>query len=365
MSSGKHITLTITEACNLHCIYCYEGYKTTRKMDFETAVGILNVELNTDDDFEFVEIAFHGGEPLLEFDLIRRICEYTWERTFKHRYFFFATTNGTLLNDEMKAWFTKYSDRIMLGLSFDGSPEVHNHNRSNSYDKIDIRFFQRLWPNQPIKMTISDYTVPRLSKSIKHIHQLGFRVLANFAFGINWENTDLDVLDDELTSLIDYYVENPNIEVCSLLNQKFENIDSNFHRWCGAGINMKVYDVSGQPYPCHFFQEFAIGDRKSYAAKGIDFSDDRLFVDQKCSGCKLLPLCPTCYGFNYATTGSVSERDEGMCLLTKHCILAASMLLYKKLKRYSDEELSLTAEQRNNLMHGIYVVQKALAEGND
>ena len=138
MENGKHITLTVTEACNLSCVYCYESYKNTRKMSFQTAIDILENELNTDEKLDYVEVAFHGGEPLLEFELIKQICEYAWNHDYKQHFYFFATTNGTLLTPTMKSWFSANANRFFLGLSLDGTEEVHNHNRSNSYSKIDF-----------------------------------------------------------------------------------------------------------------------------------------------------------------------------------------------------------------------------------
>lgn len=362
MENVKHITLTLTEACNLRCVYCYEAYKNTRNMTFEKAVEILDTELNADDEFDYVEIAFHGGEPLLEYELLHNICEYVWAHSYKHNYYFFATTNGTQLTDAMKQWFSENSYRIMLGLSLDGTPLVHNHNRSNSYSKIDFDFFIKHWPQQPVKMTISDFTVNYLSSSIQHIHELGFQVTANFAFGIDWSSTNLDRLDAELANLVEYYLQHPELEVCSLLNQSFQNIGAHFQRWCGAGTSMRVYDVDGKLFPCHFFQGFAIGDEKSKASESIDFRDDRLFINNTCKECVLLPMCPTCYGFNFASTGDIAKRDEGICELTKHCVLAASYLAYQRLKQQDNDQLHISDEIRSAMMHGIYEVQRYFAD---
>lgn len=364
-NNGKHVTLTLTEQCNLNCVYCYEEYKSDRKMAYDTAIGIINQELEDWEAFDYVEIAFHGGEPLLEFELMKSICEYTWANSKASNYYFFATTNGTLLNDEMKAWLLQYKEKIMLGLSLDGTPEVHNHNRSGSYEQIDFDFFKTLWPNQPVKMTISDYSAERLAKATRHIHDLGFKVSSNFAFGENWVNYDAAGFDKELSILIDYYLENPSVEPCSLLTQKFDIIDADLQRWCGAGTSMKVYDVEGKQYPCHFFEGFAIGNERSKESETVDFNNDELFMDPDCEGCVLYPLCPTCYGYNYATTGDVAKRDKGLCKLTQHCIAAASMLMYRKLERYSNAELSLSEDKRKEMLHGIYVVQNYLRSMNN
>ena len=362
MEKSKHVTLTLTEACNLKCVYCYEAFKSPRTMLFETAVAILDRELNAEDDFDYVEVAFHGGEPMLEYDLLRSICEYAWAHEYRHKYYFFATTNGTLITEERRRWFLENRDRIILGLSLDGTPLVHNLNRSDSYDRICIPFFKTAWPNQPVKMTLSRNSMLYLSESVIHIHSLGFRVLANFAFSVDWkEEFIVNALDDALEKLMDYYMEHPETEICSLLNQDFHMIGAQFKRWCGAGTSMRVYDVSGKVYPCHFFQGFAIGEEKACSAEKIDFLNDDLFTDERCKSCPLLPMCPTCYGFNFAATGNIAKRDEGMCVLTQHCILAASCLAYKRLKAFDNGTLGITEEMRNARLRGIYEVQRHFA----
>lgn len=75
MNVHKDVTLTITEACNLNCIYCYENHKSKRKMNFEIAKRILDYELTADDGSKKVTIDFFGGEPFLHFELIQEVCE--------------------------------------------------------------------------------------------------------------------------------------------------------------------------------------------------------------------------------------------------------------------------------------------------
>jgi len=64
----------------------------------------------------------------------------------------------------MKNWFTANNDLFVLGLSLDGTRNTHNHNRSNSFDDIDIDFFLKTYPNQGVKMTLSEYSLPQLTE---------------------------------------------------------------------------------------------------------------------------------------------------------------------------------------------------------
>lgn len=124
-SKIRTLMLMVTSSCNLNCVYCYESHKTSHKMDFDTAKrAILDVFDET--GFDGVSIQFMGGEPLLAFPLIKDVSEWLWSKNIKYPYSLFAATNGTLLNEDMKVWFTANKHRISLGLSFDGDVNESN-----------------------------------------------------------------------------------------------------------------------------------------------------------------------------------------------------------------------------------------------
>src|SRR5699024_10778466 len=132
-------TNCLTHNCNLDCVYCYQQHDTNMRMEFATARKCIDwIFDNIPDDMEGVEIGFIGGELLLEFDLIKQIVEYTCSKPIHENYIFYATTNGTVLTQEMKEWFIKHKHCFVLGLSLDGTPDTHNRNRCNSFDAIDI-----------------------------------------------------------------------------------------------------------------------------------------------------------------------------------------------------------------------------------
>lgn len=142
-------SLCITHNCNLNCIYCYQNHDKKRMM-LGTAKKCIdwifdNIPSYADGG---VEIGFIGGEPLLEFNLIKQIVAYTCSKPRNVNYMFFASTNGTLLDDEMKKWFAAHKNCFWLGLSVDGAKETQDNNRSNSFDAIDFDFFLQNWPEQ-------------------------------------------------------------------------------------------------------------------------------------------------------------------------------------------------------------------------
>jgi len=364
--SRKDVTLTITEACNLNCVYCYEEHKSRNEMTFETAKRIVDFELSVDDGTNQVTIDFFGGEPFMNFELIKRICNYTWSKDWPKQYIFFATTNGTLIHGEIEEWISKNKDLFWLGLSIDGNEYMQNINRCNSFSQIDLDYFLREWPEQAVKMTISRETLPYLAEGCIFLHEKGFKVTCNLAYGLDWSSADSQkTLSDQLMKLIDYYVEHPAISPCSMLDRRIEGFvekQAEFHKWCGAGTNMRVYSVAGACYPCQFFMPLSVGSEKAERSVEIDFEKDDALQDRMCDGCILIPICPTCYGSNYAKTGNVSKKDEGECKMNKLIILANSYLRYRLLTRYTDEELGITIQDRKRLTDAIVAIQNYIRD---
>ena len=79
----KIVTLTLTEACNLHCTYCYEHHSSNRIMNISTAKTIIDREFNDLVGYDSIEFDLFGGEPFLEFDLMRNITEYVCQKRSK------------------------------------------------------------------------------------------------------------------------------------------------------------------------------------------------------------------------------------------------------------------------------------------
>ena len=360
---NKSVTLTVTEACNLNCSYCYENHKSKKRMNLETAKRILDYELNLDDGFKGVTIDFFGGEPFLEFDLIRSVSEYLWSNDYKKPYTIFVSSNGTLVHGEIQSWLAKHKDRFSVGLSFDGNEYMQNVNRSNSFDTIDLDFFAKTWPDQGVKMTISLETLPYLYEGVKFLQEKGFIVNCNLAYGLDWSDESLrEILEEQLMKLIEHYVDDIKLRPCSMLNMEIGAVAYalEYAKWCGAGTQMRVYSPEGRLYPCHYFQPLSVGDELSEKSLKIDFSKAEELMDPECKNCSVLSVCPTCYGSNFASTGDVRKKDRNLCRLTKIMALANSYLWYEKLQKYSDEELEIDIERRKELTDSIAIIQKTI-----
>ena len=328
-------TICVTHSCNLNCVYCYQKHKDSVSMDFDTAKLCVDKIFQTynRDIYSGILLKFMGGEPLMEFDLLKQIYEYVHERYSDTKKMLFATTNGTLLNDEMKAWFHEHRKGFYLGLSIDGTAEVHNHNRSGSFDKIDTDIFVQNWPEQGVKMTISEYSIPRLAESIKYIHSLGFQKVrgVNLAEGnFHWDEENVvQELIHQLNELVDFYVENDNL-YNQIFDKQFELCEAKNRRkfkWCGTGVSCLFFDVDGEQYPCSYFTPMTFSQEELQQVLSLDFANESLFACDKCfKDCYIYPMCPTCAGANYQTNKDFSVKNDIHCKTQKLiCLFAAEL----------------------------------------
>ena len=351
----KYMMLTLTDKCNLQCIYCYEKNKTDAVMDKDFAIQAIEAELNGNDEYEAVEVAFHGGEPFLCFGMIKEICERIWAGTYKKKYYFFITTNGTLVAGEVQEWLFRNKDKIMCCLSIDGNSHMQDINRCGSFDRLDLEFFRRTWPQQEVKMTVSNETLPELYDGIVFLHECGFEIAENFGYGIDWNQADnVSILTRELSKLIRYYLDHPELKRCRLLSAPIEYLAydhlDNIH--CSIG-DMVVYSVDGRKYPCHFFLPNSVGDEMAEKSFRIDFTDKSIYQDPSCRNCKALNVCPTCYGANYAATGSPAIRDKTLCEMIKVSAKATAYLLYQIIDIHGISFLNLSPEKEKATLIGI------------
>lgn len=357
----RYVTLAVTESCNLRCSYCYEEFKSAKNMDRNTAKRIIDKEFGDLGEDEAICLDFFGGEPFVNFVLIEFVTDYIETNYSACSYILFVTTNGTLIHGEIKKWLLRH-ENFVCGLSLDGTKKMHDINRDNSYDRIDVDFFATQYPHQEIKMTVSEKTLPSFSEGVIFCHNKGFMVSANLAFGINWnDEKNIELLDRELHILIDYYLKNPNIKPCSMLD--FDIIpavltphEGYTRKWCGTGTSMHTYDVNGKLYPCQFFMPVSLGKEKSIESSDFNIPTEiplSLF-DSKCQNCEVINICPMCYGSNYAATGSFYSVDANMCKMTKIIMKARS---YFRARQLELKQIKLSPCEEADLIEAILKIQ--------
>lgn len=351
-------SICVTHNCNLNCTYCYQKHDVTSRMTFDTAKRCIDDIFQNIPDYavDGVEVGFIGGEPLLEFDLLKRVFLYTHSNYTDIGWIFYATTNGTLLNDEMKEWFSTHRKDFVLGLSLDGTRETHNANRSNSFDKIDIDFFKENWPEQGVKMTLSEYSIPRLAENIKFVHSLGIKNIrgVNLAEGtFDWDDDKyIEMLIPQLSELVDFYLENDGAMTNQMFDKRIAVCEAEKvgkRKWCGIGTGCPFFDVDGKKYPCSFITPMTFSMDEIANIVETDFTMDENFIDDECfEHCYIYSICPTCAGANYLKNKTFKARDKSRCKIQKLIALFVADLQAKQIvknpKMYNDNTLYHTIE---------------------
>lgn len=333
-------TLCVTHNCNLNCLYCYQNHDSNSRMSFETAKKSIDWILdNIPEKEEAMTLNFIGGEPLLEYELLKQIYSYVEKKRGNVKVVYFATTNGTVLTTEMKRWFVEHKDRFVLGLSLDGRPETHNYNRSNSFKDIDVQFFLENWPEQGVKMTLSEFSLNNLAENIIFLHELGFKHID----GVNLYEGDFDwgkeeyikILVPQLKKLVDYYVNNPILTLNQMFSKKLELCTFEMHekkKSCGIGQKTIFFDTDGKKYPCSFLTPMTFGEEELESAKNIDYEEVDNFIDKDCiDTCYLYPVCPNCSAANYLKTKTFNTRDKNKCKINKLIALFIADLHSKRI----------------------------------
>ena len=344
-SRCKTIMLLITYKCNLICTYCYEPKISHNSINETNAKKYIeDIVSSLSNEYDEFEVQFMGGEPLMEFSLIKEVSEWLWTQYFpislKH---IFAPTNGTLLTEEMKSWFTEHKNKICLGLSFDGNRLMQNINRSKSYNSVDLHFFSSIWPKQSVKMTISPHTLQNLYEGVIFLYSKGFRyITVDLAMGkhILWKQKHLKVLSEQLSQLSSYYLHHSDMPLISMLNINIEDVlqkHSSFKK-CGCGEDLVCVDCDGSTYGCHLFAPISASKELAEKSLSIDFSNHDSFVSETCHKCLLYPVCTICYGMNYLNTGDIKIQHPFICQAFKIQFLSSCKLQLQLANIRGDDE---------------------------
>lgn len=367
--NARNIFLIVTNKCNLRCVYCYEQGKGTVSADIPTMKRLLEAEL-ANKEYSSFDVIFHGGEPFAEFGIVKEISEWIWQTYSNVDIRCLTTTNGTLLDDEIKQWLSDNAHRFVPILSLDGGRETHNRNRCNSFDRIDFDFFKKNWPRQRVKMTVNPDGLPKMFDDMMEIRKIGFRVNPSLAMEVKWDMTTApDILAGELEKLVQYYIDNPQLDPCPIIDLSpalLANPENTPHnKACGAGTNIVAYDMYGHRYPCHsFITDFT----KPYDAEVIDglFKDlqrkDGIELSPRCAGCMVFRHCEPCYGMGFSRRGGMENFDPAVCVFTKIRVKASASMYAQMLISDKDYCLlrNLTSETINDIIIGINNIQNKL-----
>lgn len=349
----KSMCLHIAHGCNLKCRYCFAGegeYHEKGLMSFEVGKKALDYLVAASGSRRNLEVDFFGGEPLLNFDVVRQIVEYgrSIEKKYNKNFRFTLTTNALLLDDEITDFLNKEMTNVVLSL--DGRKEVNDHMRmrkdgSGSFDAI-VPNIQRFVEKRKDKDYYIRGTFTRenldFTKDIEEFLRLGFRklsmepVVTTADYGIREE--DLPVIMDEYEKLAALY-----------LKKKKEGDGFTFFHFmidldggpcaikrlkgCGSGTEYAAVTPYGEIYPCHQFvgqEGFQIGD----VDKGITnlelvekFKKANLYTKDKCEKCFAKFFCSGgCPANSWNFCGDINKTYEIGCRMERKRVECAVMI---------------------------------------
>jgi uncharacterized protein len=336
----KELTTWVTSECDLRCKYCFV-YKLNEnqpcgKMTKETAdqlirFGDQNLEPNG-------SIWFFGAEPFCNFDIIRYIVEKSIETGHKWR--FGATTNCTLLTEEIVQLLKKYN--FGFNCSIDGLRDTHNTNRiypdgSGSWDDAwrGLSLIRKyINPTPQVRWTVTPSTTKGLADGIKTlVEEYKLTSLAvDMVYEAEWTSTDLATLKHELEIFRDYYAKwmQEGIPVFSMFIRDANSaITQQERRWCsrcGLGQGAVGVDYDGTLYPCHRFidsHKIKIGDiYNGFNQTRTEWTENwrkaapYCEIPKKCLDCNYKKACSGgCIAVNYDVFGITHANPEAFCTI--------------------------------------------------
>lgn len=368
----KDITFIVTKDCQLACKYCYlVGKNEKERMSWEVAKQAIDYILSHEDDFpeETVIWNFIGGEPMLEIDLIDKICDYLKEEMYKRNHHWFNSyrfnfsTNGiNYSSPKVQNFIKKNYTHINIGITIDGTKKKHDMNRvykytgEGSYDHTvrNIPLWLKQYPTAGTKVTISSADIPYIKESVIHLYKLGIKeVNINCVFEDVWKDGDDKIFEEQLMMLADDIIDNGYYKEyqCSFFSEgigkPLDRINDN-QNWCGAGRMLSV-DAHGNFYPCTRFAQYSLRSKKAWIIgnihDGIDKNKLRPFLvldrlsqsKPECVDCEVASGCAWCQGENYdaAETNTIYQRATAICKMHKARVRANNYYwnkLYRKLE---------------------------------
>lgn len=346
----SNITLIVTSNCNLSCLYCFCGKKSAEIMSFDIAKKAVDILSNESASQPL--ITFFGGEPLIEIDLINKVCAYAKSKICDVR--FSLTTNGTLLNEKEYEIINKWNIRCMV--SVDGLECQHDANRTyidkrGSWQDIMSNLL-KMNTKPCIRLTFTSENISHLSENVIGLHKMGFHEIV-FSHSIYplWNEESCKEYQRQFSILAEYYVD------CFEKGEKISFVEfddiifsyiMNRKRSCFPGINQIAICPDGSIIPCHrvnfSHKEFVLSknimDEDSFENNSLDAKKWKMNLsktDNDCEGCAFIERCTSCRFENIELTKSAYIVPGVLCYFNKVKISLADKVastLYKEKNKY-------------------------------
>ena len=352
----KALCLHIAHDCNLACRYCFaeEGEYHGRRalMSYETGKQALDFLIANSGNRKNLEVDFFGGEPLMNFDVVKQLVAYGREQEKLHdkHFRFTLTTNGVLLNDDIMEFANKEMDNVVL--SIDGRKEVNDRMRpfrkgAGSYDLI-VPKFQKFAKSRGEKDYFVRGTFTRnnldFGNDVLHYADLGFEKLSMEPV-VAAPEEPYSIREEDLPQIMDEY---DRLAKEFVKRQKEGRGFKFFHfmldlsqgpcvakrlSGCGSGTEYLAVTPWGDLYPCHQFvgnEEFLLGnvDTGVVNTKVRDeFKLCNVYAKEKCKNCFARFYCSGgCAANSFNFHGSITDAYDIGCEMQKKRIECAIMI---------------------------------------
>ena len=354
-SPVKAMCLNIAHDCQLRCKYCFASTgdfgKGRKLMSFETGKHAIDFLLENSGDRPNLELDFFGGEPLMNFNVVKQVVEYarSREKEYNKKFRFTITTNGLLLDDEKIDFINREMSNVVL--SIDGRKEVNDYfrvlpNGQGCYDMI-LPKYQKLVAGRGDK----EYYV-RGTFTNKNL-DFSNDVFALNEAGFDQISVEPVVGDDDIYALTEkdlptVFAEYEKLAQRLLENEKKGKKFNFFHfmldldqgpcaikrlRGCGCGNDYVAITPDGDIFPCHQFvgiDEYKMGniDEGTFNQEmKADFAKAHVYSKPDCRECWAKFYCSGgCNANNYQYMGDIRTAHKISCQLEKKRLECAIMM---------------------------------------
>ena len=352
----KALCMHIAHTCNLNCSYCFASqgkYHGDRAlMSFEVGKRALDFLVENSGSRHNLEVDFFGGEPLMNFDVVKQLVAYarSIEKEAGKNFRFTLTTNGMLIDDDVIEFANRECSNVVLSL--DGRKEVHDRYRvdyagNGSWERI-VPKFQKLveareGKNYYMRGTFT-HANPDFLKDIEKMLELGFTELSMEPV-VGPESDPSSLTAEDLPIVLEQYEKLAAL----MLKRHREGKPFTFYHYmidlkggpciykrisgCGSGTEYMAVTPWGDLYPCHQFvgeEKFKLGnvfDGVSNFEAQEDFAACNVYSRPECRECWARLYCSGgCAANAYHSTGSVRGVYKYGCELFKKRMECAIML---------------------------------------
>ena len=362
----KALCLHIAHTCNLNCAYCfasqgkYHGERAV--MSFEVGKRALDFLIENSGTRRNLEVDFFGGEPLMNFEVVKQLVAYarSIEKEHNKNFRFTLTTNGLLVDDDVIEWANRECANVVLSL--DGRKEIHDAYRvdyagNGSWDRIVPKFQKfvqaRGGKNYYMRGTFT-HANPDFLTDIQQMLDLGFTELSMEPV-VCAPGDEAELTQEDLPIVLDQYEKLAEL----MLQRDKEGRPFTFYHYmidltggpciykrisgCGSGTEYMAVTPWGDLYPCHQFvgeETFKLGniwDGVTNTETQCEFANCNVYARPDCADCWAKLYCSGgCAANAYHSTGSVTGVYKYGCELFRKRMECAIMVAIAR--AFADED---------------------------